>query len=69
MLSGGKVVVFLTGLLQYLAKNMEIFFGQNPFLASVCPRSSDPFDIVIYNIKWVTSSWTNSIFKNPDIEI
>ena len=28
---------------------------------SVCPRSSDPFDIVCYYIKWVTTSWTYSI--------
>ena len=27
---------------------------------TICPRSSDPFYIVIYYIKWVTSSWTNS---------
>ena len=26
----------------------------------VCPRSSDPFYIVLgYNIKWVTTSWTD----------
>ena len=28
---------------------------------TVCPRSSGPFYIVIYNIKWVTTSWTHSI--------
>ena len=29
---------------------------------TVCPRSSDPFYIVIYYIKWVTTtSWTYSI--------
>ena len=26
----------------------------------VCPRSSDPFYIVSYFIKWVTTSWTDS---------
>ena len=25
---------------------------------TVCPRSSDPFYIVSYYIKWVTTSWT-----------
>ena len=25
---------------------------------TVCPRSSDPFYIVTYYIKWVTTSWT-----------
>ena len=28
---------------------------------TVCPRSSDPFYIVSYNIKWVTTSWTFSM--------
>ena len=27
---------------------------------TVCPRSSDPFYIVIYYMKWVTTSWTYS---------
>ena len=27
---------------------------------TVCPRSSDPFYIVSYYIKWVTTSWTYS---------
>ena len=31
----------------------------NPY--TVCPRSSDPFYIVIYYVKWVTTSWTYSI--------
>ena len=29
---------------------------------TVSPRSSDPFYIVTYYIKWVTTSWTYSIF-------
>ena len=28
---------------------------------TVCPSSSDPFYIVAYYIKWVTTSWTHSI--------
>ena len=28
---------------------------------TVCPRSSDLFYVVTYNIKWVTTSWTYSI--------
>ena len=28
---------------------------------TICPRSSDPFYIVSYFIKWVTTSWTHSI--------
>ena len=28
---------------------------------TICPRSSDPFYIVAYYIKWVTTSWTYGI--------
>ena len=27
--------------------------------STICPRSSDPFCIVTYYIKWVTTSWTD----------
>ena len=30
---------------------------------TLCPRSSDPFYIIISYIKWVTSSWTHNIIK------
>ena len=45
----------------------ESFLLQSPALArltwnAVCPRSSDPFYIVAYYIKWVTTSWTRSIY-------
>ena len=30
------------------------------FSGTVCPGSSDPFYIVTYYIKWVTTSWTYS---------
>ena len=33
-----------------------------PDLDTVCPRSSDPFYVVSYYIKLVTTSWTYSIF-------
>ena len=29
-----------------------------PYLHTVCPGSIDPFYIVTYYIKWVTTSWT-----------
>ena len=29
---------------------------------NICPRSSDPFYIVYY-IKWITTSWTHSMYK------
>ena len=29
-------------------------------IITVCPRSSDPFYVVTYYIKWVTTSWTHS---------
>ena len=31
---------------------------------TVCPRSSDPIYIVSYYIKWVTTSWTHSMYVN-----
>ena len=30
-------------------------------IITICPRSSDPFYIVSYYIKWVTTSWTHSM--------
>ena len=35
---------------------------------SVCPRSSDPFYVVTYYLKWVTTSWTYSINKEQRVE-
>ena len=32
---------------------------------TVCPRSSDPFYIVSYDMKWVTTSWTYSTIRPP----
>ena len=34
---------------------------------TVCPRSSDPFYIVSYCIKKVTTSWTHGILSIPSI--
>ena len=41
----------------------HLFFikGTNYHLYTVCPRSRDSFNIVIYYTKWVTTSWTYSI--------
>ena len=36
---------------------------------TVCLRSSDTFCRVIYDIKWVTTSWTDGIKDEPDILI
>ena len=33
-----------------------------PGHTTVCPRSSDPFYIVTYYIKWVTDSWTDGTY-------
>ena len=41
----------------------NIFFHINIYVpCTVCPRSSDPFYVVTYYIKWVTTSWTYSIW-------
>ena len=29
---------------------------------TICPGNSDPFYIVSYYIRWVTTSWTHSIY-------
>ena len=33
-----------------------------PSICTICPRSSDPFCKVSDYIKWVTTSWTHSLF-------
>ena len=45
-------------------KNLEWIFLQH----TVCPRSSDPFYIVTYYIKWVTASWAYSCYKSVCFE-
>ena len=32
------------------------------YLRTVCPKSNAPFYIVTYCTKWVTTSWTYSIY-------
>ena len=39
----------------------KIDLNLSTIYTTVCPRSSDPFYIVSYYIKWVTTSWTYSI--------
>ena len=34
---------------------------------TVSPRSSDPFYVVSYYIKWVTTSWTHSYIDQTEI--
>ena len=49
----------------YTSALYRIFHGfilfKYRFLCTVCPGRSDPFYIVTYYIKWVTTSWTYSI--------
>ena len=35
---------------------------------TLCPRSSDPFHIVAYYIKWVTTSLTDSTYNTQAIK-
>ena len=35
----------------------------------MCPRSCDPFYIIGYYIKWVTTSWTHCKFEKPDSDL
>ena len=61
LITTANSVFFPTGI-----QNLLLFIGQqnhdtaNNF--TVCPRSIDPFYVVIYNIKWAKTSWTHSSF-------
>ena len=33
-------------------------------VTTICPRSSEPFHILTYSIKWVTTSWTYTTLDN-----
>ena len=51
----------------YILKNVQDFFNiycvilwmVGNFSDTLCPKSSDPFYIVTYYIKWVTTHWTD----------
>ena len=43
-----------------LNKNITRLLGH--IVHTMCPGSSDPFYIVSYYMKWVTTSWAHSIF-------
>ena len=40
--------------------NKNKIFSNEYIVHTVCPRSSDPFHVVTYYIKWVITSWTDS---------
>ena len=44
-----------------LSMNLSLGVPSVPLATTVCPRSSDPFCIVTYYIKWVTTSWTDGV--------
>ena len=46
----------------FVAFVFHIFF-------TVCLGSSDPFYVVSYYVKWVTTSWTHSMFKNFSLRV
>ena len=37
------------------------------YIDTLCPRTSDVFYVVTYNIKWVTTSWTHSIYIHSSL--
>ena len=39
-----------------LLKEMNVISLALIFMNTVCPRSSDPFNLITYYIKWVTTS-------------
>ena len=53
---------------QYTMKILPDFLTYR--MCTVCPGSSDPFYIVSYYIKWVTTSWTYSmVYKHRLISV
>ena len=42
-------------------ENKEYVLNSLAIYCTVCPGSSDPFYIVSYYLKWVTTSWTHSL--------
>ena len=46
-----------------LNKNQRTFIGPEQKYDTVCPGGSDPFYIVSYYIKWVTTSWTHGTIR------
>ena len=50
---------------QKLARTKNFRFN----LCTVCPGSSDPFYIVTYYIKWVTTSWPHSTLGDTKAKI
>ena len=45
----------------YTYMGIMVFKAKDHTPYTVCPRSSGPFYIVRYYIKWITISWTYSI--------
>ena len=59
--------------LNALQKSIKVYLmylldltGTVTLRTTVCPRSCDPFYIVTYHIKWVTTSWTDGIFDTAE---
>ena len=48
----------------YPSSNPATTAGRARIQDTVCPRSSDSFYVVTYYIKWVTTSWTYSIYHD-----
>ena len=50
-----------------VSEYFSIEFTIGRLIATVCPGSSDPFYIVTYYIKWITTSWTYSIILTQSL--
>ena len=57
-------MVFLIGLVTLHYETMFKLIICNLLNYTICPRSSYPFCLVAYYLKWVTSSWTHSSIAN-----
>ena len=56
-----KLVFFL--LILPLQLHISICLSISTDICTICPRSSDPFYMITYYMKWVTTSWTAGINK------
>ena len=40
--------------------SLKWYQNRTKYMSTVCPKSCNPFYIVNYYIKWITTSWTDS---------
>ena len=56
-------------ILEFINIPLEKLCSRSLKVYTICPRSSAPFYIVSYYIKWVTTSWTHSIYLKQEKKV